>query len=121
SPRQQKRCGWIQWFRSTYCFLCTLRLAGAGCFARLFLDDGNALIENIHRDVRFIFGDDERRRDANRARATTQEEDAAFESEFDNAIAFLSAILFRDFVFDDFDADHQTSAADISHQTMFAR
>src|SRR3984893_16650567 len=82
---------------------------------------GDALFEYIERNVGFVFADDERRRDADRARATTQKQDAALERQLDDAIALLSSVLFGLLVLDDLDADHQPVAPDIAHELVFAR
>ena len=54
-----------------------------------FFDDRNRLFERVDGDIGFFLRDHERRRNANRARAAAQEEDAAIEREFDDAIAIL--------------------------------
>ena len=78
-----------------------------------FLD---AVLEHIDRHVCFFFGDYERRADPDRAGPAAQEQDATLERHFDNSITFHDAIFLGDLVFDDLDADHQATPADVANQ-----
>ena len=49
--------------------------------------------KHVDGNVGFVFGDDERRRDADRARTAAQKQNAALERQFDDAIALAGAIL----------------------------
>src|ERR1700694_1558149 len=63
----------------------------------------DALFEYVDRDAGFVLAEYQGRRDANRPRATTQKQDAAFERQLDDAVALLRSVLFRLLVLDDLD------------------
>src|SRR6266852_5069605 len=81
--------------------------------------DGDGLLESIDCDIGFVFGRDQRWRNANRARAATQEQNAAFEGQFDDMVALGGGVLLCLLVLDDLNADHQPAAANIAHQLVF--
>src|SRR5260370_16093069 len=83
----------------------------SGLQRKFFLHDSDALFKHIHRDVRLLFGDDERRRDANRVLTRTQEQDTALECQLDDAIALLMGFGASLLVGDDLHTSHQTPAA----------
>src|SRR5579863_3494330 len=83
--------------------------------------DGNRFFQRIHGDFSFILGDDQRRRDADGARAATQEENSAFEGELHDFVALLGGIFFGLLVFDDLNADHETAAAHIADYAVPVR
>src|SRR5712691_6120984 len=58
-----------------------LRVLGGEC---------EALVEHVYGDVSFVLGDDQGRRDAYCARTATQEQNAAFEGQLNDAVALLS-------------------------------
>ena len=70
----------------------TSKAAGEGARATqtlLLAGQRDALFEHIDSDVSFVLADYQRRRDADRARAAPQEQNAAFEGQFDDAVAFF--------------------------------
>ena len=83
-------------------------------------DQCDALVKHVHRNLRLIFGDDEWGSDADRAWPTTEEQNAAFEGELNDAVALFGGVLFGDFVLNDLNADHQTTPSDIAHQPVLA-
>src|SRR5437016_12353661 len=85
---------------------------------RFVPDNFDAFIEHVKGDVSFIFGDHERRREANSARSTAQEQNAALECELDDPVALWPGIFFRLLVFDDLHADHQPAAANVTNQAV---
>ncbi len=52
-------------------------------------DNRDGLFQHVHGDVGLFFGHDERRGDADGAGAAAEEQDAAFEGEFQNAVALF--------------------------------
>src|SRR6185312_3636707 len=70
-------------------------------------------------DVGLFFGHDERRGDTDGAGAASEKQDAAFEGEFQNAVALFGRSGPGLFIGDDFYADHEATAADIAHQFVF--
>src|SRR5438105_1935012 len=86
-----------------------------------FANEADALLEYIHRDVSFVFRHNEWRSDAYRVRATSQEQDAAFERQFHDAVPLIMSYGFSGLVLDDLHANHQATAADIAHHFVFLR
>src|SRR5271157_331370 len=76
----------------------------------------DALLQHVHRDVGLLFGHHQRRREANAVRATTEEENATFERQLDDAVTFSAALRLGRFVGNDLYSDHQPATTDIAHQ-----
>src|SRR5713226_5922602 len=83
--------------------------------SRVLSGERDALVEYVHRDIGFVFAYHQRRRDAYCARTATQKQDAAFEGQFDDAVALLRRIFLGLLVLNDFDADHQPAAPDVAY------
>src|SRR5215470_5170452 len=81
----------------------------------------NRLFEDLDSGVGFVLGDDERRRNSNGARTATQEQDAALEGRFHDAITFFGSVFASLLVLDDLNADHQTAATYIANQPVLLR
>src|SRR6202043_1271022 len=88
---------------------------------RLYAYELDALFKYVDGNVGFLFGDDQRRANANRAGATSQEKHAALESQLDDAVALGGGIFFGGFVFHDFDSEHQASTSNVAYQLQFRR
>src|SRR2546429_3050669 len=85
---------------------------------RFVPDNFDAFIERVKGNVSFVFRNHERRREANSARFSAQEQNAAFERQLDDAVALWPGIFFRLLVFDDLHADHQPAAANVTNQAV---
>src|SRR6266567_6549876 len=66
----------------------------------------HALLKHLDRQIRLLFSGDEWRCDANGARATAEEQDAAFECQLDHAVALGGGRLLGLLVSHEFHADH---------------
>src|SRR5690242_10231743 len=75
---------------------------------------GDAILENVERDIGFTLVYNQRGREPDAVFAAAENQKAALEGEIHDAITQLRRSLACRLIFDDLDADHQTAAANIA-------
>jgi hypothetical protein len=93
---------------------------GLFCFrVCLFCGEGDALFEDVECNVGFVLVDDERGTEADGSFAAAEDEEAALEGEIDDLVAHGAYRRAGLFIFDEFDADHETATANVANGGMF--
>src|SRR5581483_6104188 len=82
------------------------------------IHDPDALFEHIHRDIRLLLVNDQRRTYSNCRRTGSQEQHSALECQIDHAIPLRTRKRFRLLVLHQVYADHQPAPANIADEVI---
>src|SRR6266849_9618157 len=96
------------------------RTARIGCLTlSLLFYFADAGFQGLQGEVGLLFVDDQRRGEADSVGAGAEDEQALVEGEVDDRAAQVGGFFLSALVADDFDADHETAAANVAHDFEF--